>query len=369
MSLNMNLDLAASASAEDWVKASRIKEKDAKSEAKRLADLKQKQLDEEEDELLEQSSSLYNASHLKGLKVMHAMNDFEEGQEVVLTLKDTSILQRDEDGKILGLNEEGDELENVNLADKDRRLERESKKRRLNQPVYSALDDYEFQNGAPTGTRAPLLPQYERERKASAKFELGAEGVAASDPNAAVVARAAASAANVENLLSMSKEASDYYSTKEYTTFSKAKKGKKNKATRRKDVDDEEDGPQTAGVVDSGAIESKEMDVEAESQTQQAGVSTVTRKVPAPMKFQSLDLDEDDPDMAQALAKARRLALQAKQREQEAASVMAVEGEVPVGMEDRGASIARALAAKIEVSYICRDFAHLYSRAVNVLSS
>jgi U4/U6.U5 tri-snRNP-associated protein 1 len=352
----MNLDLAASASAEDWVKASRIKEKDAKSEAKRLADLKQKQLDEEEDELLEQSSSLYNASHLKGLKVMHAMNDFEEGQEVVLTLKDTSILQRDEDGKILGLNEEGDELENVNLADKDRRLERESKKRRLNQPVYSALDDYEFQNGAPTGTRAPLLPQYERERKASAKFELGAEGVAAPDPNAAVVARAAASAANVENLLSMSKEASDYYSTKEYTTFSKAKKGKKNKAARRKDVDDEEEGPQTVGVVDSGAIESKEMDVEAESQTQQAGASTVTRKVPAPMKFQSLDLDEDDPDMAQALAKARRLALQAKQREQEAASVMAVEGEVPVGMEDRGASIARALAAKIDVSCILRKF-------------
>lgn len=181
----MSLDLGASASAADWVKKSRVKEQDSKAEAKRLAELKQRQLEEEEDELIEQSRSLYSSSDLKGLKVMHSTNDFEEGEQVILTLADSNILEKDEDGKIIGINEEGDVLENVLFADKDRRLEREQKKRRLNQPIYSALDDYEFQDGVATGARAPLLPQYEKEKKAQAKFELGAGGVAAFDPSSA----------------------------------------------------------------------------------------------------------------------------------------------------------------------------------------
>jgi U4/U6.U5 tri-snRNP-associated protein 1 len=334
MKLNMNLDIAGSATAEEWVKGSRIKEKDSKAEAKRLAELKQKQLDDEDEEMAEQSSR-YNASHLKGLKVMHAVNDFEEGQDVILTLKDTGILELDEDGKAIGLNEEGDELENVNLADKDRRLERENKKRRLNQPIYSALDDYEFQDGKATGTRAPMLPQYEREKKASAKFELGDGGVANHDPAAYAAVRAEASAARVQSLLTSSKEASDYYSAKEFTAFSKSKKGrdKKNKAYRKKE-DDGEEVQADASLADSGAIESKAMDVE-----DGAPVKTAPKPL-APIKFKSLDLDEDDPDLAQALARSRRLALQTRVKDD----------EVALGTEDRGAIIARALAAKSEVS-------------------
>lgn len=349
MKIDMNLDLGAAASAEDWVKNSRIKEKEAKAEAKRLAELKKKQLEEEEDELLEQSSSMYNSSHLKGLRVMHAARDFEEGQEVILTLKDTGLLEKDEDGKILGLNEEGDVLENVNIADKDRRVERETKKRRLNQPVYSALDDYEFQDGVATGSRAPLLPQYEREKKAAPKFELGDGGVAAFDPEAAAAARAAASAAKIESLLTMSKSASDFYSATEYVAFAKGKKrDKKNKAFRKKSTDEDEDEAPKNTLADSGAAESKEMDVDGHDN----GTSAATKvkpKVLAPIKFQSIDLDEDDPDLAQALARSRRLALQTrpKEGEQDGASSAAA-AVVPV--EDRGAAIARALAAKIEVS-------------------
>jgi len=348
MKIDMNLDLGASTTAEDWVKSSRVKEKDAKAEAKRLAELKQQQLEEEEEELLEQSRSLYNSTHLKGLKVMHAANDFEEGQDVILTLKDTGILEKDEDGKVIGLNEEGDALENVNFADKDRRMERESKKRRLNQPIYSALDDYEFQDGVATGSRAPLLPQYEREKKAAAKFELGEGGTAAFDPNAIENARAVASAAKVQSLLSMAKESSDYYSAKEYTSFTKTKKSKKSKSFRKKSSVDDEDAAEAsassaAELADSGVIESKEMEVDEDNKN---SVAAAPKKAPlVPIKFQSMDLDEDDPDMAQALARSRRLALQARKKE-ESASIADM-----AGVEDRGALMARALAAKIEVKH------------------
>lgn len=349
MKIDMNLDLGASASAADWVKKSRVKEQDSKAEAKRLAELKQRQLEEEEDELIEQSRSLYSSSDLKGLKVMHSTNDFEEGEQVILTLADSNILEKDEDGKIIGINEEGDVLENVLFADKDRRLEREQKKRRLNQPIYSALDDYEFQDGVATGSRAPLLPQYEKEKKAQAKFELGAGGVAAYDPGVAS-SRADAHAVKSQDLNTAVKEASDFYTAKEYTAFSKSKKGrdKKNKAYRKKDTDEEENNATGASAgTESGANESKEMDVEG------AETKPVVPRVVAPVKFKSLDLDEDDPDMVQALARSRRMALQKRAREDEMQTDSTNNGAgaswnsiAAAGAEDRGAEIARALASR-----------------------
>ena len=75
----------------------------------------------------------------------------------------------DEYGKIVGLQEADDALENVNLADADRKTEREKTIKRNRQPIYSALDDYEFQEGVEPGTKAPILPQYEKEKK-SCKF-------------------------------------------------------------------------------------------------------------------------------------------------------------------------------------------------------
>ena len=69
----------------------------------------------------------------------------------------------------MGLQEADDALENVNLADADRKSEREKTIKRNRQPIYSALDDYEFQEGVEPGTKAPILPQYEKEKK-SGKF-------------------------------------------------------------------------------------------------------------------------------------------------------------------------------------------------------
>jgi U4/U6.U5 tri-snRNP-associated protein 1 len=345
MKLDMTLDIASSGTAADWVKTSRVKEQDAIAQAKRLAELKRKQLEEEEDELVMQSSSLYSSSDLKGLKVMHGANDFDEGEEVILTLADSNVLDKDEDGKALGINEGGDVLENVLLADKDRRIDREAKKRRLNQPVYSALDDYEFQDGMATGSRAPMLPQYEKEKKAQPKFELGNDGVASFAPSSiASISTTKTSGgggvSNIHSLQSSTKAASDYYSAVEYTAFSKSKKGKdkKNKAFRKKSTEDEEQPEE----VESGANESKSMDVEDGN-----APKVVVPKVVPKLKFSSIDLDEDDPDLAQSLARARRMALQQRVKSEEMVQDSSEAGAGGIAnVEDRGAMVAMSLASK-----------------------
>lgn len=124
-------------SAADWVKRSRKKEKETiteKDKAKLQTEIAMKRM-EEEDAEIQRNGSKYNASHLKGLQVMHSAKDFDIGEEVILTLADSNILDKDEDGHVLGITGEADFLENVNMTDTDRRLDRERRAKRLKQPV------------------------------------------------------------------------------------------------------------------------------------------------------------------------------------------------------------------------------------------
>lgn len=124
-------------SAADWVKRSRKKEREVISEkdkAKLQIEIANRRLQEEEEEQM-RNESKYNASHLKGMQVMHAAKDFDIGEEVILTLADSDILEKDEDGHVLGMTGEVDFLENVNMTDTDRRLDRERRAKRLKQPV------------------------------------------------------------------------------------------------------------------------------------------------------------------------------------------------------------------------------------------
>jgi SART-1 family len=123
-------------SAADWVKRSRKKEKEVvndKDKAILQAEAAMKRMEEEEEAM--QNGTKYNASHLKGLQVMHSVKDFDIGQEVILTLADSSILEKDDDGHVLGITGESDFLENVNMTDTDRRLDRERRAKKLKQPV------------------------------------------------------------------------------------------------------------------------------------------------------------------------------------------------------------------------------------------
>lgn len=75
------------ASAADWIKKSR---KAAKARALELEKLKarEKELEERDNDAMR-----YGENDLAGLKVGHGLDDFEEGQDVILTLKDGKVLE------------------------------------------------------------------------------------------------------------------------------------------------------------------------------------------------------------------------------------------------------------------------------------
>lgn len=77
----------SSGSAADWIKKSR---KAAKQRALELEKLKarEKELEERDRDALK-----YGEDDLAGLKVGHGLEDFQEGQDVILTLKDGRVLE------------------------------------------------------------------------------------------------------------------------------------------------------------------------------------------------------------------------------------------------------------------------------------
>ncbi len=72
-------------SAKSWI---RKQKKRAKEREKELADRRQREMDEED-------RAVYDERDLEGLKVTHGAEEFNEGEDVVLTLKDSRVLAGD----------------------------------------------------------------------------------------------------------------------------------------------------------------------------------------------------------------------------------------------------------------------------------
>ncbi|KAE8995876.1 hypothetical protein PR003_g211 [Phytophthora rubi] len=212
----------------EWVKQSRSKKEEKKKEKKK----------EEKDE--------YDAAALAGMTVGHALDTFEDGQEVVLTLKDARVLG--EDGN--DLNEAEDELVNVELSEKDRRLDHQARAKRAAMPVYSGYDDDEFIEMGSSRKRksgSKLLAQYDEEQDASEaaaarKFRLDTSG-----GSAAVESEGKQEEEDDVAVISLSmdrtKQVEDYYTKEEVEAqFAKHKKNKKlrkkNKKSRRQHDED-----------------------------------------------------------------------------------------------------------------------------------
>lgn len=101
----------------------------------------------------------YTAKDLAGVKVGHELDTFEEGEDQVLTLKDTTIDQNEEDG---------DELENLDLRERERLNEKlELKKKK---PVYNPNDVEEGEKS--------ILAHYDEEidGKQGKRFTLDGQG-------------------------------------------------------------------------------------------------------------------------------------------------------------------------------------------------
>lgn len=100
------------------------------------------------------SGGEYDEKDLDGLQVAHNLNDLEAGTTTVLTLADAPLLSQSLDDKtsrkLVGLNEGGVALENVNLTESKKQQDGLRKKRLLEMGMgraggYAGFDDDEFE--------------------------------------------------------------------------------------------------------------------------------------------------------------------------------------------------------------------------------
>lgn len=264
-----------------WIKKSRKREKElAEKRARELAEM---------DKGFE--GVQYDSADLSGLKVAHDMAEFEDGGEVILTLKDRGILDEDD--------EDGIELTNVNLEERERlRKNQENKKKK---PGYNVYDDEEFTIG---GASKNLLSQYDEELEGPKKtsFVIGQEGRVGLDSpaqqNASIAQKLKAQAVDLS--YEKMQEVKDYYTQEEAAlTFKKPKKKKKVRRRVAEPQDDEE-------PVENGA--------QANVQQNNSDMA-VDEPSAAPLK-KSFDEENfvDDDDLQQALARTRRIANKKKQQ-------------------------------------------------------
>ena len=191
----------------------------------------------------------HTAGDLAGVKVAHELEDFEGGEEQVLTLKDTTIDQNEE---------EGDELENLDLKDWETLNEKLSLKKK--KPVYDPHAEGE-------GSGSTILKHYDEtiDGKKRKRFTLDGHGASLEEREAmkhAVGERLKAKPISLD-ILKEDVPASDYAEVSE-ANIKKPKK-KKARVTRHKAIDEDDIFPvqrnnetQTNGDtmdVDSGDVQ------------------------------------------------------------------------------------------------------------------
>lgn len=244
---------------------------------------------------------------LAGIKVGHGAEDFEAGEDIILTLKDSKVLG--EDGKsfhgtvISKLTETEDELQNVNMAD-DEVLRAAKERKRKAQEQYNGLDDDEFDEDR-IGVKAGVLGKYDDSftsgkmksevriavhRRLDADyqgFRLGApiEEKPIVQEDTEMVGQAPATKIKLGLDFAKDFEVSDYMKEGD-AGFKQRKKKKAKRSTRKAEVEEDGDG----------------MDVDA--------APTFTRRVvdDGPQNL------VDDDDLQAALARSRRTNARSKPR-------------------------------------------------------
>jgi U4/U6.U5 tri-snRNP-associated protein 1 len=227
----------------------------------------------------------YTATDLAGVKVGHELDQFDAGSEQILTLKDAEI----------GEESEEDELEAVELRDRERTQKRiDAKKQKL---VYNPNDIDE------TGENS-LLAKYDEEIDGVKRHRFTLDGQGSTKERARLEREQAQSKGKrvLINLDMLKDDApiSDYKDISEIK-IRKPKK-KKVKTTRKKAADDDDDiFPNPEGLANVDA-----MDIDSSIQN---GAGTSSRK----RVLDDADPD-DDEDLQSQLARQRREALKKRKR-------------------------------------------------------
>ncbi|KDQ59232.1 hypothetical protein JAAARDRAFT_192758 [Jaapia argillacea MUCL 33604] len=211
--------------------------KKAKKREKALAKKRQEEM-ESMDKMFQDE---YSEKDLVGLKVSHDFEELEEGEARILTLKDSRIL--DNEGK-----QSEDELQNVEMAEEDRRKKNQELK--IKRPDYTGYDDDEFAPGS-EGLRKSVLAKYDEvlEGPKETSFRLGAS---ATTPQAARQEKQQAASCINKSLLSIdyekNLEITDYL--KEGDVGFKKPKTKKKRPSRRLAEASEDTPAQTLEMMD-----------------------------------------------------------------------------------------------------------------------
>ncbi|KAF5869676.1 putative dna binding protein sart-1 protein [Botrytis fragariae] len=226
----------------------------------------------------------YTAKDLAGVRVGHELDTFIEGEDQVLTLKDTTIDENEE---------EGDELENLDLREREKlsdKLELKKKK-----PVYNPNDDDD------SGDRK-ILAQYDEEidGKRGKRFTLDGMG---STTEAATVNSASTSKSKAKtfslDILKDDEPKSDYLDISDIKV--RKPKKKKAKSTRQKAVDEDDVFPESEPAASNGD-NADAMDVDQ-------GSKPIVKK----RTFEDMSFVDDD-DLQALLATQRRNALKKRQK-------------------------------------------------------
>lgn len=217
----------------------------------------------------------YSSENLEGLRVRHDLNDFEGGDEVVLTLEDNGLLDE----------EAGDELINVSIKEKDALQQKlETKKRKS---VYAAYEDDEVD--ARTGEWR-ILGKYDGDADSGTRKQ---EGFAI---RSTALLTSESSSMNAVKHLAVSLDAGPVINTaSDYNEPVKIKKPKKQKAARRQKLDTGAEDP-TPGdlpkIDDTDFVDDDELQV---SLARQRRIIAQKRAAALP-KLTAMVPDDRQPD-------------------------------------------------------------------------
>jgi U4/U6.U5 tri-snRNP-associated protein 1 len=209
--------------------------KSSKKRQKKIAKAEQMQRDLEERERQAREAMQYTESDLAGVKVGHEIDQFDDGEDQILVLKDTAV-----DG------EDDDELEAVALKERERLHEKlDSKKRKR---AYDPNDE--------DGQKS-ILAQYDEEidGKKGKAFTLDGKGRTVED------AQATAASAAQPKRVAVSLDILNDAPTNDYMDLSEVKmkkpKKKKTKKAKRERVEDEDE----MAVVADEPMDDVEVDI------------------------------------------------------------------------------------------------------------
>ena len=253
--------------------------KNSKKRAKQIAKAEQTQRELEERERQAKEAMQYTEADLAGVKVGHEVDQFEDGEDQILVLKDTAVDAEDDD-----------ELEAVSLKERERLQEKiDSKKRKR---AYDPNDDE-------SGPKS-VLAQYDEEidGKKRKAFTLDGQGrtVEEARAEAAGISKPKRVAISLD-ILQDDTPVNDYMDVSE-VKMKKPKKKKSKSSKRRRTEDDDEMETVTMGDADEMEVDDSE---------------TVAQK---PKKKKTF-FDEsfiDDDDLQAQLAAQRRQALKKRKK-------------------------------------------------------